>query len=318
VYLFKGDAEFLMEEAWSRLLEKVVPVKARGLNGDRVPANELTAAQVLARLSILPMFGSKQLLMVQHIEAWPKEQMGSILSYISRPCPSACLVMTVSQKKGTKKLEDAVKSVGAVVKFSTVTEKEAPRWLQERARQYNKRLAPPAALFLVDQGGLVLYLLKRELEKVVTYIGDRDRIELEDVRQTVSAERSFSVFELSRFVSRRQVHQAVLSLRKLILAGQAPLPILGLLSRDVRILWQTKDALERGMTVPQIAQRLKLPPWVVENSAEDGARLSAEELNQMHRLLRDTDLTLKSTASSPEVVLEALILDLCRIKQKSS
>ena len=66
-----------------------------------------------------------------------------------------------------------------------------------RARQHQKLLSPQAASFLVEQLGVDLYRLQSELEKLAAYVGDREKIEVEDVKEAVTSQRSFTVFELS-------------------------------------------------------------------------------------------------------------------------
>jgi DNA polymerase-3 subunit delta len=232
--------------------------------------------------------------------------------YLLHPCPTGCLVLTATQKKGMERIEPAVASVGIVVQFTAPLERDIPRWLQERAGMHGRRLASKAALFLLDQVGPDLYRLDKELEKLVLYAGDRETIEVADVEATVSCQRSFSVFELLRQVSRNEPRKAVHSLRRLMLSGEPPLTVLALLARQVRMLWQVKDSLARGVPMGQIAQQLHLPASVARGYASQSNLVSQVELYRMHQDLRKTDLAIKSTGTSAEVILEALILRLSR------
>jgi len=315
VYLFLGEGDLLKEEAWHHLLDKIVPPKARQFNGERLLAKEHPAPEVLGRLSAMPMFGSKRLLMVQHIEGWPKEQFRAIESYLTHPFPSACLVLSSTQKKGLEKLQAAVEAVGGVVHFSPPTERDAPRWLQMRARQLQKVLSPQAASFLVEQVGVDLYRLQSELEKLGAYVGDREKIELEDAREAISSQRSFTVFELLRYVGQGQTKEAISALRKLLLAGEQPLVILALLARQIRILWQAKDGAKRKMPIAELGRSLNLYPAVLRNYLQQAEFFSEAEIYRIHRVIRETDLALKSTGTSPQLHLEALVLDFCRREQ---
>ena len=315
VYLFLGEGDLLKEEAWNRLLDSVVPLKARQFNGERLLAKEHPVPEVLGRLSALPMFGTRRLLLVQQVEAWPKDQTKQLESYMNHPYPSACLVLSSAQKKGMEKLQAAAEAGGAVVQFHAPTEREAPRWLQTRARQYQKLLSPQAASCLVEQVGVDLHRLQSELEKLVAYVGDREKIDLEDVKEAVTNQRSFTVFELLRYVGQGQTRQAVSSLRNLLLSGESPLGILALLARQIRILWQTKDGVTRKMSVAELGQRLNLPLAILRNYAQQAESFSEAELYRIHRVIRETDLALKSTSTAPQLLLEALVLKLCRKEQ---
>ncbi len=312
VYLFKGEADSRLQEAWELLVAKIVPAEARRFNGERLSAKDHAAPQVLARLSILPMFGSKQLLMVQNIEVWSKDQRKLLLGYLQRPHSSACLVLTLSPQKASQPLESAVAKVGKVVHFAPPTAREAPHWLQQRAKRLNKHLSPQTALVLLEQVGLDLSQLERELEKLAAYTGDRKEIRLQDIRTAGSTQRSYSVFELLRLVSRQQTTEALVALRKLLLAGEAPLAVLALLARQIRLVWQCKDASQRGMELPELTRRLNLPSFAVKNYLAEAEHFRNADLYAAHQLLQQADLALKSTGTPPEQILEALVLRLCR------
>lgn len=310
VYLFTGESELLMEEAWACLLNEIVPRNARQFNGERLDAKQIPAQEVLARLRMLTMFGKRRLMKVENVDAWPKDQNRAILDYLKRPSPAACLVLTRSQKKGGEEINAAVESVGVVVQFPAISERELPRWLQEKARGMQRVLSPNAAAFMVEQVGTELHRLEQELQKLVAYVGTREKITVEDAREVVSCQRNFTVFELLDFISRGQRGQAVASLRRLLLAGEPPLVIISLMARQIRILWQIKEGLERGLNASAVGARLKLPGTVVNKYAAQAAEFTQDRLFSMHQSLSDADIKMKTTNTSPEWILESLVLQM--------
>lgn len=318
VYLFLGEAALLMEEAWNGLIAELMPQRTRGFGPERLSAREHTAAQVTARLSTLPLFGKRRLIMVQNVEEWLKDDRTLIESYLHRPVPSACLVLTATKKKGLEKIEPLVAAAGMIVHFSPPSERDAPRWIQERAlRTHGKPVSSHAAGLLVELVGVDLHRLDMELEKLAAYAGDRTEIGEKDIREVVSAHRSFSVFELLRLVSQNRTHKAIFILRQLITAGEVPLVILALLARQVRQLWQVKDGLAQRLSPTQIAQRLSLSPSVVRTIVQQAQTFSEEELHRALKALRETDLALKSTGTHPEMAMEALVLNLSLTQKKN-
>ena len=317
VYLFTGESQLLMEEAWNGLLEKIVPQNARRFNGERLDAKEYPAQEVLARLGMLTMFGKRRILMVENVDAWAKDQRKPIMAYLKSPSPAGCLVLTKSQKKGWEEITTAVDAVGVVVQFPAISERELPRWLQEKAKGMQKVLSPDAAVFVVEHVGTDLHRLEQELQKLAAYVGSRERITLEDAGEVVSWQRNFTVFELLDFVSRGQPGQAIASLRKLLLAGEPPLVVISLLARQIRILWQIKDGLDRGFKGPAIGAQLKLPGMVVNKYMAQASQFTQSRLYAMHRSLSEADLKMKTTATPPEWIIESLVVHISGTKQKS-
>ncbi|MBP8645959.1 MAG: DNA polymerase III subunit delta [Syntrophobacteraceae bacterium] len=312
VYLFLGEAALLMEEAWNHLVEKCVPERARRFNGERLRAGECSPSNVIEKLSTIPMFGPRRLIMIAGVESWTREERDTLTSYLLSPSTCGCLVLEASRNKGLESLESRVASVGAVVNFKTPTEKEAPRWLQERARRHGKQLTLEGAVLLVEQVGVDLFRLEHELEKLTAYVGARTRIEAEDVKEVVSSLRSFTVFEMLRYLGRHETHKALTSLRSLLLLGEAPLGILGMLARQVRILWRIKAGIEQGWSTEDLVKKLKLSPYLVKNLSREATRFSEADLLEIHEALRETDLALKSTGLPADRVLESLVLRFAR------
>jgi len=310
VYLFKGDVDLLLDEAWRKLTEKVVPAKARRMNGERLQARECSVSQVLEKVRTLPMFGPKQLVMVRNIDAWPKDQLKLLLPYLEKPQPSACLVLTAAQNKGLDRIESAVEATGKVVMFAAPSDREAPRWLQERAAAHGKKMTLDAAGLLFEQVGIDLYRLELELDKLIQYVGERETIRQEDVVEAVSSQRGFSVFELLDHIGNGEKRLAVNSLRSLLRAGEAPLAILALITRQLRLLWQASDALERGTSSTDLARALHLPPTVTKKYVQQCKAFSAEELRQFHNEICHTNMALKSSGTNPERILENLVVKL--------
>jgi DNA polymerase III subunit delta len=314
--LFAGDAELQIEEAWNRILRKIVPDSARRFNGERFRAKEVPASHVLSIMGTLPMFGTRRLVLVQDIENWAKDQMKLLLSFLQKPVPTGCLVLTVGRTKGMEQVETAVEAVGVVVKFAPLTEWDAPKWVQARAKQQGKHLTPKAASFLTEWVGVEEYALSQELEKLILYVGEAGTIDVPDVEQVVSYQRSFSSFEMMRFIAQRDATKALMALRNLLLAGEAPLAILGLLARQVRLIWQVKDGQDRGMNASEMGRRLNLYPKILQQYVEQASAFSLSRLEGFHESIRSSDVALKSSGGSPDTILEYLIASMCLRKKE--
>jgi DNA polymerase III subunit delta len=317
-YLLVGDAGWHMERAWRQLHDRLVPPSARRFNGESLLAKDTSASDVVQRLATLSMFGPKRLVRVKQVEMWNKEQQSAMLSYLSSPNPGSCLVLEASTRKGCDALARGVEQAGGkVLEFPAPSESELPSWLQEQAALRHKQLSLQGAALLLERVGTDLSRLEGEVEKLCCYVGERKGIESTDIEEAVSHQRQFTVFELIRCVGKCQAARAITILRQLLQSGEAPLGVLALLTRHIRILWQLKDGLDRGLSVEAVSQKIKLSAWVLKKEYQPNVKLfSTTALFQAHRAIEATDVALKSTATSPDFLLETLLLNLCRQHQK--
>jgi DNA polymerase-3 subunit delta len=205
-----------------------------------------------------------------------------------------------------------------VVQFRSPGDKEALRWLIERGRQLGKILSHRAAFLLVEMVGDDMYALASELDKICTFVGERDRIETEDILETATSQRSFSAFDMLDHLKAQQADKALRSLRNLILSGEIPLKILSTLAWQIRIVWQVKDGLRQGISEAELSARLKSHPFVVKKAREQAVRFSDADLYRVIEAIAQTDIAIKSTGTPPELLLEELVLDLCMDGKKPS
>jgi DNA polymerase-3 subunit delta len=316
VYLFVGGASFLMEEAWKKLLSSLLPKRGRSFNGERVQARETETGDVIERLATTPMFGGRRLIMVDNVEAWGKGDRAALEAFVQRIPPSACLVMTASDRKSIEGLAKAVETKGKVVQFRSPGDKEALRWLIERGRQLGKILSHRAAFLLVEMVGGDFHTLASELDKICTFVGERDRIETEDILEAASSQRSSSAFDMLDHLKARHADKALRSLRSLILSGELPLKILSTLAWQIRMVWQVKDGLRQGISEAELAARLRSHPFVVKKAREQAVRFSDADLYKVIEAIAQTDIAIKSTGTPPELLIEELVLDLCMDSKK--
>ena len=316
VYLFAGDSTFLMEEAWNKLLAWALLKGGRNFNGERVHAGETEPGKVIERLVTTPMFGGRRLVMVDNVEAWDKTGRAAMEAFVQRIPASACLVMTVADRKSVEELAKAVEVKGKVIQFRPPGDKEAPRWLIERAKQTGKTLSHRAASLLVETAGSDLHTLASELDKICTFAGEHDRIEEEDILEAASSQRSFTAFEMLDHIKAQQADKALRSLRSMILMGEPALKILSTMAWQIRLVWQVKDGMRRGIPVAELPKRVGAKPYPVKKAREKSTRFSDAELYRAIVAIGQTDIAIKSTGTSAELLLEDLILSLCSVSKE--
>ena len=90
----------------------------------------------------------------------------------------------------------------------------------------------------------------------------------------------------------------------------APLQIIGMLNRQIRLLWQTKAILDEGGRMKDVAKKLSLPPFSATNFVQQSRHWSTGELETGLEILYQADGLLKS-GFRPKPVLENIIVSLC-------
>jgi DNA polymerase-3 subunit delta len=154
--------------------------------------------------------------------------------------------------------------------------------------------------------------LYAEMEKLNLRYGE-EMVGVEQVKGFAIHSRVYTIFELMNRVSEKNCHESLAVLNRFLEEEDkkdAPLRILGMLNRQIRIMWQTKSILSRGGQIREVAQKLGLPDFSARDFARHAQSWSIEELERSLHLLYKTDGLLKS-GSRAKPVLENLVFALC-------
>jgi DNA polymerase-3 subunit delta len=198
---------------------------------------------------------------------------------------------------------------GFVKLFDRPKEKQLPTWIAQRARDKGGTISREAVLVLAALIGNDLRLLDQEIEKLLVYADGRE-IELEDVQALVSRARETSIFDLVDCVGRRETDRALRLLHRMLDDGAHPLYLLTMLARQVRILIQLKELQAQGLARQEMANRLKLHPYVVEKGSAQARNFEMAELEAAHERLVETDFAIKTGAMEDVLALDTLVVEL--------
>src|SRR5262249_33707504 len=122
-----------------------------------------------------------------------------------------------------------------------------PQWcVQWAAARHQKQLTAPAAALLVELVGPEMGLLDQELLKLAVYIGDRKRIDVQDVDTLVGRSRTENTWKIFDAIAAGQSAQALALLDRLLDQGEDPHRLLGAFSMQLRRLAQASRLTQLG------------------------------------------------------------------------
>src|SRR5690606_33195595 len=101
-----------------------------------------------------------------------------------------------------------------------------------------KSLAPSAWIALGKKTGFQLRPSLNELQKLISFVGDRSVIEEKDVEDVVGKTKEDSIFDLTTALAEKNAQTALLALKAMLDQGMHHLMILTMISREIRMLLQ--------------------------------------------------------------------------------
>jgi DNA polymerase III subunit delta len=295
VYLLAGSDDALKREALAALTASLVDPNFADFDREErdVPSSgagtEGTfAMQLLSAAATIPFSSPRRVVVATNAQRLSKEDQDALAAGLSSLGDFACLILIAGAPEydaGKVKARSTVgtKLVNAIAKVGTVVRCDAPTPgdLRSRAMTIVKargKMIEPAALDVIiarsvaaasERGGGGkagdLNVLINELEKALSYIGDRPKITPRDAAVIGTRGAEENIFALLDAVGRRDVGRALSELEEMFRSGDKPDAIAArtfvMLARHLRLVWGAKFLAEQRITGNTKAA---LPPDVQE------------------------------------------------------
>ncbi len=203
----------------------------------------------------------------------------------------------------------AAEKHGKVVQSTLPKGAALEKWITNRAKSIEVKIAPDAVSILANFIGNNLRLLANELDKLAMYVGKGATIKIEDVRQLSAQVQEARIFDLTDALAQRNRKQALNILHDLLADGEPPLKLISTITSQVRSLLLVKELAQKGMRGSQIASTLGVAPFIADKSLRQVGNFSAPQLESAYRQLLATDAALKRSRLTPEMALDLLVVN---------
>ena len=327
VYFLYGPEDYLIDEVIQRLLDKTLSRKERGLNLHLFSGGEHSGKEIVQTAQTIPMFSQYRFVLISEADRIDEEEMGELLMYTEKPSPTTCLVLCAQTLGPWKKHQAEIEKVGKVIECTRLKGRNLVSWVKNRMAERGKKLSEDAADYLVEVVGDHLHDLDNALEKAFLSVGDKRTIELSDVEGIASEVKVSTVFDLMDAIGHQNLEKALGILEKALesktvsfkkeeetskkMDDPAPL-LLSMMAKQYRNIWRVKEMASQQEEVSEIAKVLRMSPWNVKKLMDQGRHFSESSLREGILNCHRIDLSIKRGRVQKDLLMEKLVIDLCR------
>jgi DNA polymerase-3 subunit delta len=309
IYLIVGDDQ-VETSRLSADVSALVEDDLRAFNLERMYAGEkgVTTASIVESARTLPMMADRRVIVVLRAEKIlkpkrrgkddepddddePAADVDVLEAYVKRPEPLTTLVFVASDVDRSRRLYKSIQKHATIVecwglkggKDARVDLRQVARTAEALVKQAvsdaGQQIDPAAARLVAERAGTDIATLRGDVERLLLYAAGKPKIDLKDAQEIVSAETAQDDWAVTNAIQRGDTAEALRQVALALESGGVPYMILGQLG------WFVREKL----------------------AGTDSRRVPAA----VDALFR-TDLELKSSGGDPRVLLERLVVELCR------
>ena len=315
-FFFFGDEDYLRDEAVGRVVAAYIDPATRDFNLDQLRGSDVTAEDLASVVATPPMMAEHRVAVVRDAQGLSVKAREVVEAAAKAPEPGLILVLSAAIPSGSKaKFYDELKKHAVSVEYARLSQDDAPGWVMETAREeLGVEVEPDAARALVGGVGVDLGTLTSELKKLASYVQDRKRVTLDDVRAVggvIPRQDRWAWFDM---VAERRFRDALESLPVLLESGENGVGLVigmgGQLLKVALVCAGGQQALERELKPFQ--------KWMARRIVPQARKWTLPEVERALAELLRTDRLLKSASLTDRQAMEELLLRMWSIGRRQA
>ena len=317
IFLFHGPDEFSIREAVQKQLKAALPAETADLNLSRLAGDQVTADALRFACEAAPFLADRRAVVVDRFFSQKKTTHTEAVAAYLPNVPANTLLLFV-ESDAPPKTGPAARALDAakvkVQHYGPLNGAALTRWIKDRAKTLGGQFSDQAAQVLGSFVGGELGVVSNEVAKLVAYAGPGKVVEADHVRLLVNQAAETNIFALVDAVAQGELRAALRSLQLLVESGARAPYVVGMVGRQVRLVLQARDCLERGVPAAEAARIMGTSGFPVQKAMGQARAFSREQLGRMHERVLAADMAVKTGRETEEVALELLVTDLVRMR----
>ena len=330
VYLLYGPEDYLIEEEIQGLLNRTLSQKERGFNFHLFNGEEHSIQEIVQTAQTLPMFSQYRFVLISEADHMDELKVEVLMEYIKNPSPTTFLVLHGQTVGPLKKHRKEIEKVGKVTEYSRLKGRGLVSWMKNRMKEKGKTLSEEAANYLVEVVGDHLHDLENALEKVFLSVGEKRTIELSDMEEITTEVKISTVFDLTDAIGRQNLEKALGILEKAMESKAIvfrkeeegskfgdPIPfLLSMMAKQYWSMLVIKQMSSHHRDAGELAKELGTSLWNIKKLMDQGKHFPEASLQEGILKCHQTDLAIKRSRGPKDLLMEKLVIDLCRPTKK--
>ena len=312
LYLLWGPEDYLREQFLNELRKACLPEGEDSFSCKRLNGPDLDPLELQQAIDAVPFLTERSFVEIRDADLNRLKEPEKVLAAL-QDIPDYCTVAFVQNAQyepdGRLKLIKGIRSAGRDMKFTQAPQGQLIEWIRRRFAAHDKGIELEAVQRLILISGDLMNRLIPEIDKISAY-AKGDRVTVSDVEAVASHVPEAVVFEMTDRIAEKKAGAALSVLAELLAdKNNEPIPILAMLSVQMRRLFAARLAVERGLGVKYVTETCAIKYDFAASKLMQSARgYTLPQLRRAVEICAETDYKIKSSSQDDrELLIEAVL-----------
>lgn len=311
IYVIFGEEEYLKNIYEKKLISNIVDENFKMMNFDIFEGKNVSISKIIDACDTMPFMSDYRVVILKNtglIYDAKKDDTNKLENYL-HILPKTTILIFIEEKIDKKlKIFKTISNIGTFHKIDVLSENELVNWILSIFKDNNKNISTKEALYIIRNIGFNMEILLNEINKLISFKSSSTKITINDIDNICTKSIESKIFDLINFMSNKDMDNAIKIYKNLIINKTSPFVILNMISRQFRIILQTKYLYNKNYSINNIASELELRDFIVKEAIKQSKNFSIKILLQAINECLEIDNNIKTGKIIDEIAIELLII----------
>ncbi len=311
IYVIFGEEEYLKNIYEKKLISNIVDENFKMMNFDIFEGKNVNISKIIDACDTMPFMSDYRVVILKNtglIYDAKKDDTNKLENYL-HILPKTTILIFIEEKIDKKlKIFKTISNIGTFHKIDVLSENELVNWILSIFKDNNKNISTKEALYIIRNIGFNMEILLNEINKLISFKSSGTKITINDIDNICTKSIESKIFDLINFMSNKDMDNAIKIYKNLIINKTSPFVILNMISRQFRIILQTKYLYNKNYSINNIASELELRDFIVKEAIKQSKNFSIKILLQAINECLEIDNNIKTGKIIDEIAIELLII----------
>lgn len=324
VYVFTGEETYLKDSYLKQFVRVFEKQGMEEFNIIKLDKDSFSAETLAEAVESYPVMAERKLVIVSGTGIFEKaseEVKQTVQNLLADVPPYLTLVFDERKCDGKLAAVKQLKKEAVYVEFAYLQVADLCKWIEGECKRNGVDIAPQTALCLAErcdsgENGykktVSMSRLKTEIDKLVIYCHDKQKILREDVEEMVTASLKERTFDMLDRLFRQDARTAIAMLEELKELREPVQKILTLLGSHIDSMIRVKTLQEARFSKAEIAKQTGIREYFLPKYMEQANAYTRTRLIEMYQSVAQTDADIKSGLRQDWTALEMTVLSMAR------
>ena len=308
VYVIYGDDRYLCFDALKKI-EDAVSIQIKDMNSVILLGESVSAKDIVDSSNIYPFGDAYRFVLVKNFIPFKnKEEKEIIKNYLKNPLDTTILVFFVPEGMDFFKGMDNFESVDC----SKINSKVISAFIKNTLAKNNIASNEDAINTLILYCNNDMTKVTNELEKLVAYVYETKVLTEDIVKEFVTQEKEYQVYELAEFIAKNDVKNAIELVDTISVKSNTGFQIISTLYNNYRRALFT--SLNKEKTTQEIANLLGVKEFAIKMLKNQIQIFSSKQLKKIVDIIAKFDKKIKNGEIKEQVAVKTIIFSILDIR----